>query len=289
MEETTGNRATPYEDFADLFPPASDTPENPTEQPRPEAVDPVAPVPGARARGPERPASKIPRAQNVMSAVQRALPTVTPILALLALAAGGWALWLTHKLPAEMDAFHASLASLQTDVSHGFEIKREVAALTSALQATQSHLAALDEAVARQITAASEPRQLRDLAARLDTLTAAVEELHARATETRSTTSARSVAPSTKPTSTPSAATWAIRLGAFSKEAGADAEIVRLRALDIPAEKRAFEDAQGKTWYRVFVPGFESRKAAESAKVRIQTKAGLPKTWLERIPAQKKP
>ncbi len=289
MEETSGNRATPYEDFADLFPAGSDTPEKPTAEPRSEAADPVAAVPGARAPGPERPALKIPRGQDVMSAVKQIVPAIMPAIALLALAAGGGALWLTHKLPAELDALNASLASLQTDVSHGFEIKREVAALTGALQATQSHLAALDEAVAKQISSASEPRQLRDLAARIDTLTAAVEELHARASDARSSANARTAASSTHPTSAATATSWAIRLGAFSKESGADAEVARLRALDIPAEKRAFEDTQGKTWFRVFVPGFETRKAAENAKAPIQTKAGLPRSWLERVPARKNP
>ena len=61
------------------------------------------------------------------------MPAITPALALLALAAGGGAIWLAYKQPAELTAIQASVARLQADVSHGFEIKREVAALTSAL------------------------------------------------------------------------------------------------------------------------------------------------------------
>ncbi len=289
MEETTGNRVTPYENFADLFPAASDEPERPAAQPRPEDAGPADADHGDIRPGPDGPARDAPQRQDIMSTVRKVLPAITPALALLGLAAGGGALWLTYKQPAELEALHASLARLQADVSNGFEIKREVAALTSALQATQSHLAALDDAVAQQITSASQPPQLRDLAARLDTLTAAVEELHARASDSGPAVSARPATGSTRPSVAPTAATWAIRLGAFSKQNLADAEVARLRALDIPAKKRAFKDAQGKTWYRVFVPGFETRKAAESAKAAIQTTAGLPRTWLERVPAQENP
>lgn len=199
MEETTGNRVTPYEDFADLFPAASEEPEKPAAQPVPEGEEPAAAGPGDIRPGPDRPARDAPQRQDIMSTVRRVLPATTPALALVALAAGGGALWLTHKQAAELDALHASLASLQADVSNGFEIKREVAALTSALQATQSHLAALDDAVAQQITSASQPTQLRDLAVRLDTLTAAVEELHARATDTGPAVSARAATGSTRP------------------------------------------------------------------------------------------
>ena len=165
-------------------------------------------------------------------------------------------------------------------MANGFEIKREVAALTNALRATQSHLTALDEAVARQTNSVSQPRQFRELAARVDTLTAAVQELHARAAEARAVSAAGAASDRARPNNSSTAATWAIRLSAFSKEKLADAEVARLRTLEIPAEKRAFEDAE----YRVFVRGFASRNAAENARTEIQTTAGIPRTWLERIP-----
>ena len=165
-------------------------------------------------------------------------------------------------------------------MSEGFDIKREVAALTSALEATQSHLAALDEAVARQMASPPQSRATQNLEARLDTLTAAVEELHARATDTGPAPAASAPAAGKA-----DVGTWAVHLSAFSKENLAHAEVARLQALDIPAERHAFVDRKGRTWHRVFVRGFETRTAAENARSSFQTTAGVPRTWLERLPS----
>ncbi|MDJ0872672.1 MAG: SPOR domain-containing protein [Gammaproteobacteria bacterium] len=205
-------------------------------------------------------------------------PAIAPVLALLAVCTGAMALWLNHRLTPEVHEVQASLHRLEAEVAAGLDIQREVAALTTALEATQSHLAALDDAVARQTESATPSTVVREFGARLDTLTAAVEELHARAAE---------AAPSkvAKATPTANAATWAVHLSAFSAEGRALAEVTRLQALEIPAEKRAFVDKEGRTWHRVFVQGFESRTAAETARAGFQSNAGVPHTWVERVPS----
>ncbi len=226
-----------------------------------------------------------PGLQAHLLSIGRALPVVTPVVALMAAVASGVALWSAYT-PSKLDALQARVASLQAEVSEGFDIKREVAALTSALEATQSHLAALDEAVARQMASPPQSRATQNLEARLDTLTAAVEELHARSTDTGPATAANSAPAASAPAAgKPDVGTWAVHLSAFSKENLAHAEVARLQALDIPAERHAFVDRKGRTWHRVFVRGFETRTAAENARNSFQTTAGVPKTWLERLPS----
>ncbi len=219
--------------------------------------------------------------QERIRSIRELLPVVTPVIALLATVLSGAALWLSHKPPPGLNALQARVTSLHADVSQGLDLKREVAALTAALEATQSHLAALDEAVARQMVSPPKSRATQDLAARLDTLTAAVEELHARATDAGTTTEPSGAQAANKP----GAGSWAVHLSAFSKEKLAHAEVARLQALDIPAERHAFVDQQGRTWHRVFVRGFETRAAAENARSSFQTTAGVPRTWLERLPS----
>ncbi len=277
MESGNRNRPAPDNDFNDLLTLGSGRSTKPASDQR--AQDSAMPISG---RGDSSHGTDIPGLLDVASSGRlpsypELAPAIAPVLALLAVCVGAMALWLNHRLTPALHEVQASVSRLEAEVATGLDIQREVAALTTALEATQSHLAALDDAVARQTESATPSTVVKEFGARLDTLTAAVEELHARAADAAPSRMANA-------TPTPNAANWAVHLSAFSAEGLALAEVKRLQALKIPAEKRAFVDIEGRTWHRVFVQGFESRTAAETARADFQSSAGIPHPWVERVP-----
>jgi cell division septation protein DedD len=74
---------------------------------------------------------------------------------------------------------------------------------------------------------------------------------------------------------------WSINLVSLSNEQDARIEMTRLRQLGIRVE---MQEAQrdGRTWYRLQVPGFDSREGARAYIATIQQQTGINNAWVMR-------
>lgn len=72
---------------------------------------------------------------------------------------------------------------------------------------------------------------------------------------------------------------WAINLISLSSEKDADAELSHLRSLGVRVEKQRVV-SDGKTWYRLRVPGFTSYEGAKAYIDTVQKKAGVKNAWV---------
>lgn len=74
---------------------------------------------------------------------------------------------------------------------------------------------------------------------------------------------------------------WSINLISLSNEKDARSEMERLRKQGVRVEMRAAEH-QGRTWYRLQVPGFESREGAKAYITTIEQQTGIANAWVSR-------
>ena len=74
---------------------------------------------------------------------------------------------------------------------------------------------------------------------------------------------------------------WVVNLTSLSDIHAAKAEVSRLRRMGIAAERIAVR-AGGRTWQRIRVTGFASRKDAEQASRALSRRLGLTDVWVSR-------
>lgn len=77
------------------------------------------------------------------------------------------------------------------------------------------------------------------------------------------------------------AGAWSINLISLSNEKDARSEMERLRKQGVRVEMREAEH-QGRTWYRLQVPGFESREGAKAYITTIEQQTGIANAWVSR-------
>lgn len=173
-----------------------------------------------------------------------------------------------ESLQQSIDALQTKLATMQ--VSGDPRVGQ--------LQAEQAGLASrIDELAMKMDSQAVTPakgndRQLADLRKRLD----ALEHKAAQPVKSATATST-SNAGSTKPAA--SSGDWTVILVSFPSSAQADSERARLQKLGVRAE--VFKSVvEGKTWFRLRVPGYASQEVAKAAITALETKSGIDGAWV---------
>ncbi|HKJ77144.1 MAG TPA: SPOR domain-containing protein [Gammaproteobacteria bacterium] len=74
---------------------------------------------------------------------------------------------------------------------------------------------------------------------------------------------------------------WSVNLASFKNEGAADQALGELRASGVTAEKQRVV-ADGRTWYRLRVTGFESKQAAEAYGRKVEADTGMTDTWVSK-------
>ncbi|HEY0635404.1 MAG TPA: SPOR domain-containing protein [Gammaproteobacteria bacterium] len=147
------------------------------------------------------------------------------------------------------------------------------------LQAEQAGIASrLDEMALRlenqaSASPASEAATLEELRKRLE----ALEQGTGKVKRTATTATKPAAKPATKPT--PASGDWTVILVSFATSAQAEAEKGRLQKLGIRAEVSKTV-VEGKTRYRLRVPGYTSQEKAKAAIPTIESKSGIKGAWV---------
>jgi len=72
---------------------------------------------------------------------------------------------------------------------------------------------------------------------------------------------------------------WVVNLTSLSHDTAANSEVARLKGLGIRAESIKVM-TQGKTWYRIRVPGFSSAEEADRQRKILSKRLGIRDTWI---------
>lgn len=175
-----------------------------------------------------------------------------------------------ETLQQSVDALQARLATMQVsgDPRVG-QLQAEQAGLTSRLD----ELAMKMETVAVTPAKGSDS-QLAEVRKRLD----ALERKASQPVKSTATTPAGTKKTSAKPAGT---GDWAVVLVSFPTSAQAESERARLQKTGMSTEVHKSQ-VDGKTWFRVRVPGYASQDAAKSAIPALETKSGIDGAWVAR-------
>lgn len=175
-----------------------------------------------------------------------------------------------ETLQQSLDALQTRLATMQVsgDPRVG-QLQAEQAGLTSRV----------DELTMKMETVAVTPAkgsdsQLADVRKRLD----ALERKALQPVKSTATTPAATKKTSAKPAGT---GEWAVVLVSFPTSAQAESERARLQKTGMSTEVHKSQ-VDGKTWFRVRVPGYASQDAAKSAIPSLETKSGIDGAWVAR-------
>lgn len=193
-------------------------------------------------------------------------------LGLLIAASAGWLAW---EAQVDVAAMHERLGSLQSSASAVQEgsnpdtLGNELASLSRRVDALVGSAGEGDKEELASVRAELESltQRLGGLDARLEALTAQVG---------RSDTAAPAQEEKDAPVRSGS---WAVNLASFADRATAHQELERIRAKGIDAEV-APAPADGRTWYRIRVPGFASAALAKRFVKAKAAPAGFGKAWV---------
>lgn len=180
-----------------------------------------------------------------------------------------------EALQQSVDALQTKLATLQ--VSGDPRVGQ--------LQAEQAGLSSrIDELSMKMDTQAASPAkgsdaQLSELRKRLDALEHKAPAPVKSASAAPASTPTKST--SAKPAATPASSSgeWTVIMVSYPSSAQAESERSRLQKLGIHTE--VFKSTvDGKTWYRVRVPGYASQEKAKAAIASLESKTGMDGAWV---------
>jgi len=199
-------------------------------------------------------------------------------LVALSLLCGVAGLFVGFSASGKIDALQQSVDTLQTRLA---TLQVSGDPRVGQLQAEQAGLTSrIDELATMMESQAATPvkgndSQLAELRKRLETLERKAAQPVKSVTVASTSTSTRSI--SSKPAA--SSGDWTVILVSFATAVQADSERARLQKLGLRAE--VFKSlVDGKTWYRVRVPGYASQESAKAAIPALDKKSGIDGAWV---------
>ena len=196
-------------------------------------------------------------------------------LVALSLLSGVVGLFVAFGASGKIEALQQSVDALQTKMST-MQVSGDPR--VGQLQAEQAGLASrIDELAMKMESQAATPakgEQLADLRKRLDALEHKSSQ-PAKSPATIAVATPKSI--TTKPVA--SSGDWTVILVSFTSSAQADSERGRLQKLGLRAE--VFKSVvDGKTWFRVRMPGYPSQESAKAAIPALEAKSGINGAWV---------
>ncbi|MDQ6957662.1 MAG: SPOR domain-containing protein [Mariprofundaceae bacterium] len=184
--------------------------------------------------------------------------SLATVLGLIGIIAASGALWMIFDLSNRMDQLTSQLAVIQNNEVN-LDQRRDITPLNQRIDKLSTQLAAHLKTIAQAKTAppASDVKK-----------------------------SSVPVPVATKPTVTAikpamdsGHGPWVVNLTSLSRAVTANNEVTRLKALGIRAESIKVM-TQGKTWYRIRVPGFASAEEADRQRKILGNRLGIHDTWI---------
>jgi len=180
------------------------------------------------------------------------------VLALVGIIGALGALWMVFGLSGRMDQLESQLGAMQNNRAT-LNQRKDIASLNQRVDELGTQFAAHLKAIAQTKEASPAP-DVEKPAAPVPVAT-------------------KPVVTAMKPAMDSGHGQWVVNLTSLSHAAAADNEVTRLKKLGIRAESIKVM-TQGKTWYRIRVPGFANAKEADRQRRLLGNRLGIRDTWI---------
>ncbi|GEM_PF-3964292 len=227
---------------------------------------------------------------------------ISLLLGLAGTALGGGALWLAMERPAPAvpvtapDPLGAQIQRRLTELEQRLEVLRQqfkdrgdqTQKRIGHLEGQVDQLAAQAQAAPAQAAETGQDEKLQAQMAEVHAHLAQVQEQLAALAQRPAV--AAPPAPKKPPAPRPKTASasrpkgaWAVNLESFARPSVAAREQAKLKAKGLETALVEVR-IKGRRWYRLYIPGFASRRAARAALPRLKEKYGLNSAWVGKAP-----